>query len=182
MQARSLVPSHRSAARAAGELASPAQLRGPTPKKFPKKAAQRLASSPRLAADAQRRTSLFADVAEPVQRQANRSGLPDQLKSGVEQLAGVSMDDVRVHHNSPRPAALQAQAYAQGSEIHLGPGQAHHLPHEAWHVAQQKQGRVQPTMQVSGVPVNDAAGLEHEADVMGRRALQAKAAGDRHHR
>ena len=29
-----------------------------------------------------------------------------------------------------------ALAYAQGSDIHLAPGQEQHLPHEAWHVVQ----------------------------------------------
>src|SRR6185369_4866685 len=57
--------------------------------------------------------------------------------------------------------------------IYIAPGQERHLPHEAWHVVQQKQGRVQPTMQMkTGVPVNDNAGLEHEADVLGEKALQ----------
>merc|ERR1712127_196746 len=38
---------------------------------------------------------------------------------------------------------------------------------------QQKQGRVKPTMQMKGkVNVNDDAGLEKEADVMGQKAMQ----------
>jgi protein tyrosine phosphatase (PTP) superfamily phosphohydrolase (DUF442 family) len=107
----------------------------------------------------------------PVQKKANNTGLPDNLKSGVEDLSGYAMDDVKVHYNSARPAQLNALAYAQGTDIHVAPGQERHLPHEAWHVAQQKQGRVQPTMQLKeGVPVNDDAGLEHEADVMGAKA------------
>jgi hypothetical protein len=107
------------------------------------------------------------------QRQENKTGMSDQLKSGVESLSGLSMNDVKVHYNSPKPAQLQAHAYAQGNQIHLGPGQEKHLPHEAWHVVQQKQGRVQPTIQMKeAVPVNDDAGLEHEADVMGAKAQQ----------
>ena len=102
----------------------------------------------------------------------NRTGLPDGLKSGVESLSGVSMDSVNVHYNSSQPAQLNALAYAQGTDIHLAPGQERHLPHEAWHVVQQAQGRVRPTLQMkSGVDVNDDAALEHEADVMGARAL-----------
>jgi len=103
----------------------------------------------------------------------NRStGLPDQLKSGIENLSGYSMDDVKVHYNSSKPAGLNAHAYAQGTEIHLGAGQERHLPHEAWHVVQQKQGRVRPTLQMKGgVRVNDDAGLEKEADVMGAKAI-----------
>ena len=68
--------------------------------------------------------------------QGDRTGLPDALKSGVEQLSGLSMDDVRVHYNSSRPRQLEAFAYAQGTNIHVAPGQERHLPHEAWHVVQ----------------------------------------------
>lgn len=101
----------------------------------------------------------------------NNTGLPDNLKHGIENLSGMSMDSVKVHYNSSQPAQLNALAYAQGSDIHVAPGQEQHLPHEAWHVVQQAQGRVTPTMQMKeGVPVNDDRSLEHEADVMGTRA------------
>lgn len=109
----------------------------------------------------------------PLQKKENNTGLPDNLKSGVESLSGFSMDDVKVHYNSSQPAQLNALAYAQGTDIHVAPGQEQHLPHEAWHVAQQKQGRVKATKQMKeSVPVNDDAGLEHEADVMGAKAMQ----------
>jgi hypothetical protein len=115
----------------------------------------------------------FSLTGHPIQRKENNTGLPDNLKSGVENLSGFSMDDVKVHYNSDKPAQLQALAYAQGTDIHVAPGQEKHLPHEAWHVAQQKQGRVQPTMQMKqGVPVNDDKVLENEADVMGAKAMQ----------
>ncbi|WP_300038578.1 DUF4157 domain-containing protein [uncultured Roseobacter sp.] len=109
---------------------------------------------------------------EALQGKAMDGGMPAGLKSGVESLSGVAMDDVKVHYNSAKPAALQAHAYAQGTDIHLGPGQEKHLGHEAWHVAQQKQGRVKPTTEVGGAPVNDDAGLESEADTMGAKAAQ----------
>ena len=109
---------------------------------------------------------------EPVQPKENKTGLPDNLKSGVENLSGHSLDDVKVHYNSAKPASLQAHAYAQGTDIHVAPGQEKHLPHEAWHVVQQKQGRVNPTRQMKGtIPVNDDTGLEKEADVMGAKAI-----------
>ena len=103
-------------------------------------------------------------------RQQNKTGLTAGLKAGVEHLSGLSMDDVQVHYNSPKPAQLQASAYTQGTDIHVGPGQERYLPHETWHVVQQKQGRVKPTMQMKGAAINDDTGLEHEADVMGQRA------------
>jgi hypothetical protein len=110
---------------------------------------------------------------QPIQKKENNTGLPDNLKTGMENLSGMSMDDVEVHHNSDKPAQLQAHAYAQGTDIHLAPGQEKHLPHEAWHVVQQKQGRVKPTMQMKvNVNVNDDSDLEREADVMGTKALQ----------
>jgi|GEM_PF-1697515 len=90
----------------------------------------------------------------PVQRKENRTGLPDNLKAGIEKLSGLSMNDVQVHYNSGKPTQLQAHAYAQGTDIHIAPGQERHLPHEAWHVVQQKQGRVKPTVQMESIPGN----------------------------
>lgn len=98
------------------------------------------------------------------------SGLPDRLKSGIENLSGYPMDDVKVHYNSPKPVKLQAHAFAQGTNIHLASGQEKHLPHEAWHVVQQKQGRVPVTAQLKGIDINEDTLLEREADVMGNRA------------
>ncbi|CAM3874951.1 hypothetical protein VA7868_02349 [Vibrio aerogenes CECT 7868] len=105
----------------------------------------------------------------PVQRK-NNTGLPDHIKAGVEHLSGMSMDHVRVSYNSPRPAQLNAHAYAQGNRILMAPGQAHHVAHEAWHVVQQAQGRVAPTTQFAGQAINDSPALEREADVMGAKA------------
>ena len=108
------------------------------------------------------------------EKKENLTGMPDDLKSGIESLSGFSMDDVRVHYNSSKPATVQALAYTQGTDIHVAPGQEKHLPHEAWHVAQQMAGRVSPTTNINGMPVNDNAELEHEADVMGAKAVQRK--------
>ncbi|PTL85076.1 DUF4157 domain-containing protein [Vitiosangium sp. GDMCC 1.1324] len=99
-------------------------------------------------------------------------GLPDELKAGIERLSGMAMDDVRVHYNSSLPAGLRASAYTAGTEIHVGPGQERHLPHEAWHVVQQKQGRVRPTTQAGGASLNLDSGLEGEADRLGASAMR----------
>jgi hypothetical protein len=118
-----------------------------------------------------------AQTAAAARGSPSRSGLPAQLKAGVEALSGLAMDDVRVHRNSPEPARLGALAYAQGSDIHLGPGQERHLPHEAWHVVQQKQGRVQATAQMKGLAINCDTGLEAEADRQGSRLSTTAAPG-----
>jgi hypothetical protein len=116
---------------------------------------------------------------QPLQNKTNNTGLPDPLKSGIETLSGYSMDDVKVHYNSNKPAQFRALAYAQGTEIHIGPGQEKHLPHEAWHVVQQKQKRVHPTLQLKeNVTINDDHELEKEADIMGAKAAQMTIAPD----
>lgn len=69
------------------------------------------------------------------EEKTNPAGLPNPLKSGLDSLSGMSMDHVKVHHNSDEPAPLQAHAYTQGKEIHLGAGQERPLPHEAGHIA-----------------------------------------------
>jgi hypothetical protein len=131
-------------------------------------------------------TAQFVEEEEPLQgkfdtvqkkedKSENKTGLPDNLKSGIENLSGVDISDVKVNYNSNKPAQLNAHAFAQGTDIHVAPGQEKHLAHEAWHTVQQKQGRVQPTTQMKeSVPVNDDAGLENEADVMGAKAMNFK--------
>jgi hypothetical protein len=118
----------------------------------------------------------------PVQLAApapNRTGLPDRLKAGIEAASGLSMDATRVRYNSAEPAQLNAHAFARGSDIHIAPGQERHLPHEAWHVVQQAQGRVRPTaVMPAGVALNDDQGLEREADIMGAQALQRMPSAD----
>jgi hypothetical protein len=111
----------------------------------------------------------------PARSAANRgpSGLPAGLRRRVEQLSGVAMDGVKVHYDSPEPAQVQALAFTKGTDIHVAPGQEKHIAHEAWHVVQQAQGRVNKTTQLkSGVAVNDDLGLEREADLMGAKASQ----------
>ncbi len=114
-----------------------------------------------------------------VQRKENKTGLPGDLKAGIESASGMPMDDVKVHYNSPRPARLQALAYTQGGEIHVGPGQERHLAHEAWHVVQQRQGRVKPNVRLGDVGLNHDPTLEREADVMGERTTRSLAAFQR---
>ena len=147
--------------------------------------AKRTVTTPRVAASLathplQGRGPLQAMRAQAIQLnagRANRTGIPDGLKRGMEGMSGVSLDDVTVHRNSAEPARFAALAYAQGNQVHLGPGQERHLAHEVAHVVQQKQGRVRATGQALGQPLNDEAGLEREADAMGARAASAHASG-----
>lgn len=132
-----------------------------------------IAGSPRTAAQHHR----FAESLE----QPNNTGLPETLKAGLENLSGLDLSPVRVHYNSSQPAQYKALAYAQGTDIHLAPGQQKHLPHEGWHVVQQLQKKVKPTHQLeNGQHVNDQTHLEREADEMGARAAMGGASALQH--
>ena len=151
-----------------------AQKQSPAQKKDASSAASVLDSSSQ-SESLQRKADMANSAAQREEApRSNNTGMPDNLKSGIESLSGFSMDNVRVHYNSSKPATVQALAYTQGTDIHVAPGQEKHLPHEAWHVAQQMAGRVSPTTNINGMPVNDNAALEHEADVMGEKAVQCR--------
>jgi len=119
----------------------------------------------------------FQPASLPVQKKENQTGLPDHVKDRVESSFNTDFSDVRVHADSGKATQVGALAYTQGSDIHFAPGQfspdsgagRQLLGHELAHVVQQRQGRVQPTTEVNGMPVNDNASLEQEADSLGRK-------------
>lgn len=132
-------------------------------------------------------TQLAEEEDEPVQGKfgtlqrhtENRTGIPDTVKQRMEDSFGTDFSSVRVHPESSKAPEVGALAYTQGTDIHFAPGQfkpdtaagQELLGHELTHVVQQAEGRVQPTTEIGGMPVNDSEALEHEADVMGARAV-----------
>lgn len=66
---------------------------------------------------------------DSIQDKTNDTGLPDNLKSGLEQLSGYAMDDVNVHYNTSQPSQLNSKIDTQDAPEH-----EKHLPQEAWHV------------------------------------------------
>lgn len=113
----------------------------------------------------------------PVQRKENQTGLPDHVKERMESSFNTDFSDIRVHADSQKAPQVGALAYTQGSDIHFAPGQFSPesgpgwqlLGHELAHVVQQRQGRVRETTEVNGMPVNDNAALEKEADILGSK-------------
>lgn len=106
--------------------------------------------------------------------------LPGGLRRGLEAASGIEMADVRVHRDAPEPASVGALACARGRDVFLAPNQEHLLPHEAWHLVQQKEGRVQPTSLLpGGQTANTDRGLEQEADRMGAGAAKLGGQGAR---
>lgn len=124
-----------------------------------------------------RRPAVRADRPGPA-AEHSPTGLPATLHAGLESLSGMDLSDVRVHPGSPQPGALGALAYTRGDHIYLGPGQERHLPHEGWHVVQQRRGQVKPTMQLKGASINHDEALEQEADDMGARVARGAPSGE----
>jgi Domain of unknown function (DUF4157) len=106
--------------------------------------------------------------------------IPAPVRHKMERAFNANFADVRVHEGS-HAASLGAIAYTQANHIHFSPGKFNPetssgqalLGHELAHVVQQRQGRVKPTGQVKGLPLNDNLALEQEADRLGLKAAQA---------
>ena len=102
--------------------------------------------------------------------QKNASSV-EQFKAKISKLMNINIMDADVNFNSAKPAQYNAEATAQDKTVDLAPGKEHHLGHELTHIAQQKQGRVQPTIQAnSGVGINNDPKLEKEANDVGKMA------------
>jgi hypothetical protein len=119
---------------------------------------------------------------KPNKADENRTGMPDSVKTRMEDTFTADFSDVRVHPNSGKATEVGALAYTQGTDVHFAPGKykpdssagQQLLGHELTHVIQQSQGRVQPTGKIAGLPVNDSPGLEQEADEMGGKSIAGK--------
>ncbi len=109
-------------------------------------------------------------------------GLPKSVKGKMESSFGTDFSTVQLHTDSSQARELGALAYTQGENIHFASGQFDTgsqqgqalLGHELTHVVQQRQGRVQPTVQAKGLAVNDDRGLEKEADEWGAKAARGE--------
>ncbi len=102
------------------------------------------------------------------------------IKAQMGASFGADFSNVNFHTNSTKASNIGAQAYTQGSDVHFAPGRFNPsstqgkelIGHELSHVVQQREGRVQATTQAKGLPVNDDAGLEKEADTQGAIAAR----------
>jgi len=110
--------------------------------------------------------------------------LPDEVQLKMEQTMGHDFSNVQIHEDSSKAAELGALAFAQGDDIHFASGQydpsskkgQELIGHEFAHVAQQREGKVQPTETLKkGVAINDDSSLEKEADQLGAQAANADA-------
>ena len=114
-----------------------------------------------------------------------RGGQPlsESARDHFEPRFGQDFSQVRVHTDAQAAESartVNAKAYTVGQDMVFSAGQyapetsegRRLMAHELTHVVQQMQGRVKPTIQIKGVSINNDAGLEREAYVMGIKALQ----------
>lgn len=112
-----------------------------------------------------------------MQRKVDNTGIPEEVRANMENAFQADFSDVKVHPDSSKAPAVGALAYTQGTDIHFAPGQykpdtssgRQLLAHELTHVQQQREGKVKPTTEVKGLPVNDDPSFEKEADKMGKK-------------
>ncbi|NOY84874.1 MAG: DUF4157 domain-containing protein [Nitrospirae bacterium] len=140
---------------------------------------QRIQNSAFVVAQRTAQRRCFGDATmQPLQKKENKTGMPDDVKAGMEATHKADFSDVQIHPSSAKAPEVGALAYTQGTDIHFAPGQFSPntttgkslLGHELTHVVQQREGRVAPTTEVNGMPVNDNPGLEKEADDFGKKA------------
>ena len=117
--------------------------------------------------------------------------LPDPVQKKMEAFFRVDFSQVRIHVG-PERRRSEALAFTHGSDLYFAPGQYNPetphgqrlLGHELAHVVQQRAGRVRNPLG-SAIAVVQDAGLEQEAERLGRQAasattpppIQAKPAG-----
>ncbi len=119
------------------------------------------------------------DESGGLQSSGGNTGIPDNVQAKMESALNTSFSDVKVHANSSKATDVGALAYTQGTDVHFAPGQYSPgtssgqklLGHELTHVVQQSEGRVEPTGEVAGMPLNDNPALEKEADILGAKAV-----------
>ncbi len=140
---------------------------------------QHIDKSPFIAAQRKMQRRCFGGaISQTLQKKENKTGMPDDVKAGMEAAHGADFSDVKIHPSSSKAPDVGAIAYTQGTDIHFAPGQFSPdtsagkslLGHELAHVVQQREGRVAPTTEVNGMPVNDNPDLEKEADELGKKA------------
>jgi hypothetical protein len=166
---------------------TPVSAEGPDHAVLQKRTAA-IQDSPYLSAQRKRLTAAFGRgpsgghqlmQRKVAQRAENKTGIPDEVKARMESSFNTDFSGVRVHPESSAAPAVGALAYTQGTDIHFAPGQfspnnsagQRLLGHELAHVQQQSQGRVTPTTEINGLPVNDSPALEEEADRLGSKAI-----------
>ncbi|WP_309120032.1 DUF4157 domain-containing protein [Paenibacillus sp.] len=145
-------------------------------KRDPSRAIQRESEGPELEEE---ELQMKRDSSKAIQRKSN--GIPEPVLQKMEASFGASFEGVNIHVGG-EASEVGALAYTQGSDIHFAPGQYRPdtksgqelLGHELAHVVQQREGRVQPTAEVAGVPLNDEKSLEAEADRLGAKAAAGR--------
>lgn len=121
----------------------------------------------------------------PIQKKENKA-LPEEVQIKMESTFGEDFSNVSIREDYYKVKDMNALAFTKGESIHFAPGQFNPnsqkgqelIGHEFAHVQQQRQGRVQPIINLNNIPINTDTTLENEADKKGRAATNAQPIGD----
>ncbi len=110
------------------------------------------------------------------------TGMPSIVRAKMEHAFEADLSDVQIQVGSARALELGAQAFTQGSEIHVAPGYwAPETPegqvllgHEIVHILQQRAARVTTTNHLAGASLSSNQALEREADMLGTKAASGQ--------
>jgi hypothetical protein len=110
---------------------------------------------------------------------------PD-VQAKMENSMQTDFSDVNIVENSSKATQMNAEAFAQGREVHFAPGKFDQssqkgqelIGHEFGHLKQNEKSPVQANTKMNGVPVNNDPALENEADQMGKKAAAGEVASN----
>jgi hypothetical protein len=131
---------------------------------------------------AQTKMAQGAEVSSSAGSAGSSAEMPANVQAKMEDTMGADFSGVNIHKDSDKATNVGALAYAQGNDVHFAPGQfkpestkgQELIGHELAHVVQQREGRVQSTMQKKGMNINNDPSLEREADQLGAKAANKK--------
>jgi hypothetical protein len=133
--------------------------------------------------ESRHRSSSSSTSSESAGTAPGKRALTGQLPPRVAAHAGAALghdfSSVAVHEDG-QADTLGTRAFARGDDLHFGAGAYQPdsaaglslIGHELAHVAQQREGRVEPTGSLGGMAVNTDSALEHEAHAAGDKVAQ----------
>ncbi len=117
----------------------------------------------------------------PVQMKRNED-LPEDFQTKMESSFGEDFSNVKINKDSKDANELDALAFTQGNNIHFKNGEFDSsskngqelIAHELSHVVQQRHRDIGTTHKENNYDVNDNEGLEKEADINAKKAVNGE--------
>jgi hypothetical protein len=113
----------------------------------------------------------------------NDTGIPDNMKAAMEYLSGISLDPVRVHYNSEKPAEKNLSIYSEGKDVYVTPNAENELGKELLTVVeflQQQEETVPTTTASSSMITTNYSSIVSTNEIANQFAKQEKEQANNH--